>query len=252
MEAVSPKFSEALCRVFEWTNGGEQQLVAWSGYLWGNTLSPSLVENFKTTYIPVAKRHFDFASSERRGLASHVSAVFWFHPDRVDLLFQFASVIRSELRVDLLSGWKNHLKNAPEESRKRFFDTIVFPYWDWCAQQDFFSSDNGGTERFAFWELVPLSLGSFPEACRRAIQWPPSKINHLGLFVGDAVNETTLRYPNELTELLIALLEFDPCPQWQDKDWRRSWQVLKDTGAKKLTDLEDALARKGISLDATA
>ena len=252
MEAVSPKFSDALYRVFEWTNGGEQHLVAWSGYLWSNTMSRRLVQNFETTYIPAAKQHSEFARQERRVLANHVSAVFWLHPERVNLLHQFADAVDSELRVDLVYNWKTHLKNAQEENIKKFFDTIVFPYWDWCAQQDFFSGDNGDNERFAFWELVPLSLGSFPEACRRAIQRQPSKINRLGLFVGDAVNEATLQYPNELTELLIALLEFDPNPHWQEKDWHWSWQTLKNTGAKKLTELENTLERKGISLAATA
>lgn len=252
MEAVSPGFSDALCRVFEWTNGGEQHLVAWSGYLWSNTMSRRLVQNFETTYIPAARRHSEFARQERRGLATHVSALFWLHPERINLLCQFANAVDSELRVDLVYGWKTHLENAQEESAKNFLDTVVFPFWDWCERQTFFSSDNGDKERFAFWELVPLSFASFPEACRRAIQRRPSKIDYLGLFVRNAVNDSTLRYPNELTDLLITLLEFDRNPHWQEKDWRRSWNALKDTGARKLTDLEDALARKGISLDATA
>ena len=252
IEAVSPKFSGSLYPVFEWPNGGEQPLVAWSGYLWSNTLSRSMVENFETTYIPTAKRHLDFTSSERRGLANHVSAVFWLHPDRIDRLCQFASAVDSELRIGLLRGWKRHLENAQEESAKRFFNDVLFPYWDWCAGQDFFRTDNGDNERFAFWELVPRSFASFPEACRRAIQRRPSKVSHLGLFVRDAVNESTLRHPNELTELLIALLEFALNPVWQEKHWRASWNALRGTGVKKLTDLEDLLARKGISLDATS
>jgi hypothetical protein len=249
MEAVSPKFSESLYPVFEWNSDGERPLVVWSGYLWSNTLSRGLVKDFDTTYIPAGKRHHEFASQERRGLASHVSAVFWFHPDRIALLCQFAIVVDSELRVELLHGWKSHLENAQEESAKKFLDTIMFPYWDWCAWQDFFSGDNGDKERFAFWELVPRSFASFPEACRRAVQRRPSKIAHLGLFVHDAVNESTLRYPNELTELLIAVLEFDPYPHWQEKDWRRSWQALKDTGAKRLSHLQNTLAKKGISVE---
>jgi hypothetical protein len=94
-----------------------------------------------------------------------------------------------------------------------------------------------------------LSFASFPEASRKAIERRPSKIEHLGLFVEDAVNDSTLRYPNELTELLIALLEFDPYPHWQEKDWRRSWQALKDTGATRLSELENTLAKKGISVE---
>ena len=249
VEAVSPEFAELLLPGFNWSVGGEQPIVAWSGYLWSNTLSRSLVEKFETTYTPAAKRHCEFASQERRGLANHVSAVFWFHPDRVTLLYPFANTVDSELRVNLLRGWKSHLENAQEVSAKRFFDNIVFPYWDWCARQDFFSGDNGDKERFAFWELVPLSFASFPEACRRAIQRRPSKIDYLGLFVSAAVNDSTLRCPDELTELLIALLEFDPYPHGQEKNWRQSWNALKDTGAKRLIDLKNVLAKRGISLE---
>jgi hypothetical protein len=249
IEAVAPKFSNSLYPAFAWTNGDEQPLVAWSGYFWANTLARYLVENFETTYIPAARRYFEFASSERRGLASHVSAVFWFYPDRVDLLYQFASAVDSELRVKVLNGWKNHLENASDESAKKFFDKILFPFWEWCTRQKFFSSDDGNKERFAFWELVPLSHTSFPEASRRAIQWQPSRIDHFGLLVHDLVNESTQQHPNELTDLLVALLNFDPHPHWQTKDWRRSWEALKDSGARRLREFENALARKGISLD---
>ncbi len=84
--------------------------------------------------------------------------MFWFHPARVTLLYQFASVVDSELRVGLLHGWRTHLKNAEEESAKEFFDNIVFPYWDWCARQDFFRSDMADKERFGFWELCHIRL----------------------------------------------------------------------------------------------
>ena len=249
MEAVSPKFAAALVSIFDWAQGGERSLVAWSGYLWSNTLSRSLVANFETTYTSAATRHRDFTSQERRGLANHVSAVFWFHPNRVNLLYQFASAVDSEVRAALLRGWKTHLKNAQEASAKGFFDSIVFPYWDWCERQVFFRGNIADKERFGFWELVPLSFSSFPESYRRALQRRPSTIDNLGQFVPDAVNESTLRYPNELSELLIAALECDPHPQWQEQDWRQSWYALKDTGARRLTDFENALARKGISLD---
>jgi hypothetical protein len=249
LEAVSRDFAAVLLSAFDWSQGGNRPLVAWSGYLWSNTLSSGLVERFDVTYVLAAKRHFDFASQERRGLANHVSAVFWFHPDRINLLYQFASAVDSELRLALLHGWKTHLKNAQEASAKGFFDSIVFPYWDWCERQDFFRDDITDKERFGFWELVPHSFKSFPEACLKAIQRRPSTIAHLGLFVRDAVNDSTLGYPNELTELLIAVLECDPHPQWQDKDWREGWHALKNSGAKRLTDLENALAKKGILLE---
>jgi len=248
IEAISPKLAESLYPDFEWMTHEERSMIAWSGYLWNNTLSRRLGEDFPSTYLNAARRYSEFGSQERRGLAIHVSAVFWFHPDRPELLYQFASAVDAELRLDMLHGWKRHLKNAQEETAKQFFAEVLFPYWDWCVRQDFFSGDNGDRERFAFWELVPLSFASFPEASGRAIQWRPSKITHTSLFVRDAVNDSTQRFPNELTELLIALLEFDPYPQARTKEYHRSWDVLKGTGVKRLTDLKNTLAKKGIDV----
>ena len=249
LEAISPDLAELLLSAFDWTQGGERPLVAWAGYLWSNTLSRGLVERFERTYALAAKRHAEFATGERRGMASHVSAVFWFYPDRVNLLYQFAGAVDSQLREELLRGWKRHLQNAQEESVEKFSDTILFPYWDWCARQDFFRGANADKERFGFWELTPFLFTYFPDACGRATQRQPSTFDHLGLFVRDAVNESTLRYPDDLMELLIAVLECDPHPQWQEEDWREGWHALKNTGAKRLTDLENALAKKGISLE---
>ena len=247
IEAVSPKFADSLYPDFEWVREEERSLVAWSGYLWSNTLSRRLVENFGSTYLTTAKHHSDLASQERRAFANHVSAVFWFYPDRPELLCEFANRVDSELRVMLLHGWKRHLANAEEANAVKFFENVVFPYWDWCARQDFFSGADGDKERFGFWELAPLSFASFPEACRRAMQRRPSKIDHVGLLVQDAVNDSTLRHPNELSELLIGLLDFDSSPHWYEADWRKIWHTLKSTGTKGLIDLENALARKGIS-----
>ncbi len=121
----------------------------------GSTLSRYLVQNFEETYIPAALRHSEFGTEERKGLANHVSAVFWFHQDRIDLLYQFARAVDSKLRLDVLRGWQSHLANAQEDNTKNFFERILFPYWDWCGQQVFFSGHDGDNERFAFWELVP-------------------------------------------------------------------------------------------------
>ena len=147
----------------------------------------------------------------------------------------------------MLRGWQSHLANAQEDNTKNFFESILFPYWDWCEQQVFFTGDNGDNERFAFWELVPRSSACFPEAYRRAIRLPPSKVAHIGLFVSDAVNDSTLRYPNELTGFLIAVLELDEHPLWLEKEWRESWKALKDAGANNVTEFENSLARKGIT-----
>ena len=249
IEAVSPKLADAFYSDFEWIREEERSLVAWSGYLWSNTLSRKLVDNFERTYLSAAKHHSDLASQERRALAQHVSAVFWFHPDRAELLCEFASRVDSELRVMLLGGWKRHLAGAEEANAIKFFKNIVFPYWDWCARQDFFCGTDGDRERFGFYELVPLSFALFPEASRRAAEWRPSKIPESALFVRDAVNDATRCYPNELTNLLIALLDVDPHPHWRERDWQQSWLSLKDTGAKRLADFENVLARKGISLE---
>lgn len=247
MEAVAPKFTDLLLASFDWTEEGEQPLVAWSGYFWSGTLSRYLVQNFETTYIPAALRYSEFGTEERKGLANHVSAVFWFDPDRINLLYQFARAVDSGLRLDVLRGWKQHLGNAREGNTKNFFESILFPYWDWCGQQGFFSGDDGDNERFAFWELVPRSDACFPQAYQMATHWGPTKVPDVGLLVREVVNDATMRYPTELTGLLIALLELDEHPHWLEGDWRASWDAVKHSGASNIAEFENLLARKGIA-----
>ena len=146
LEAVAPKIAEAMYRVFEWTSDEERPLVAWSGYLWSNTLARSLVSNFELTYLSAARHYSKFGQEECRGLANHVSAVFWLHPNKVELLFQFASSVNSDIRIQLVHNWKRHLDGASHESITLFLNEIVFPYWDWCARQEFFNQGSASDD----------------------------------------------------------------------------------------------------------
>lgn len=247
IEAVSPKVAALLYPYYEWGSEDERSLVAWSGYLWSNTLSRRLVENFANTYLTAAEHHSELASQERTGLATHVSAMFWSYPDELELLYKFATRVDSDLRGMLLQGWKRHLANAQETSAIQFFEKVIFPYWDWCSRQHFFNGPEGSWERFGFWELAPLSFEYFPEACQRALNRRPSILPHTGTFLSDVINDSTSCFPDALAELLIAFLDIDINPHWHMKDWDRGWRLLKNAGTKRLMDLANALAKKGIS-----
>jgi hypothetical protein len=246
VEAVSVKLGENLRTLFDWREGDERPLVAWSGYLWSRALSKRLVEDFGRTYLEAAKRHARFADSERRGLTSHIAAVFWFRAGSLNQLYQYAETVDSGLRIGLLHEWRVQLKNVDASRAKEFFDEIVLPYWEWCGRQTFFSASQGDRERFGFWELLPYSYAAFPEACRKAVQFRPTSISFPHLFVRELSSAAVLEHPNELIELLIVLGELDPNVHWEEKEWRQLWEALKMVDAKRFTELTNVLARKGI------
>lgn len=249
MEAVSPEFADRMKPLFDWTENSERAQVAWSGYLWSRTLSRVLVENFAVTYINTIKRHAEFGSWELEGLASHTAAVFWLKLSGLDSLYRVAEAGNSGFRLSLLRDWKSHLSTARPDNADEFFRTILFPYWDWCARQSFFAKGTGDNERFGFWELLPYANSSFPEASRRAVQYRPLKHETFGMFVEEIVKDTALKYPDDLLDLLIVLLEMDAHTYLQKKEWQAAWEALKGTGSGKLDILANVLARRDISLD---
>jgi hypothetical protein len=165
------------------------------------------------------------------------------------LLYQVAETGGKRLRVAVLGDWKLHLATAQPDVADEFFRATLLPYWDWCSRQAFFAKGPGDNERFAFWELLPYAHSSFLEASRRAIQLRPQRHDTLGTFVGQIVKESALRYPDDLIELLIVLLDMETYPQSQQQQWQAAWNALKQAAGGKLDLLANELARKGISLD---
>ena len=249
VEAVSARLAERLRGVFDWRDDGERTLVAWSGYLWSQALSKRLVEEFETTYVETGRRHRKFGESERRGLTSHVAAVFWFRLASLSQLCKYAAVVNSDLRTALLHGWREHLKSGDPGRAKQLFDEIVYPYWEWCGRQSFFNSPEGDRERFGFWELMPYFDLSFPQAARKAVELRPSSIQFPHLFVRELNRPAMLGNPNELVEVLVALLEADGRAEWEGNEWRRLWEGIRERAPSRLEDLRNMLARRNVLRD---
>lgn len=248
METVAPLFSERMRKWFDWDENSEKFLVAWSGYLWSRTLSRLLVSDFTSTYEIAAQHHAAFGESERDGLGSHLAAVFWFHTELSPRLQVVALTIDSKIRLDMLHGWDNHLKSATPEVAVAFFEKLIFPYWDWCATQPFFSNITGQKERFFFWKLLAHSYTAFPMAVKKALERLPQASNSLHLFIDELTNDSMLEYPEDLVDLLNAWATISEHPQWNEKEWRKVWDKLKIANPKNLDQLENNLARRGLTL----
>jgi hypothetical protein len=248
MEAVAPVFAERMREWFDWKEHQERSRVVWSGYFWSRTLSRALVSDFESTYEIAAQHHDDFAESERDGLASHLAAVFWFHPELAARLPHLAARIDSDIRLKILHGWKHHLESATPDAAVAFFDGVILPYWDWCATQRFFSDAGGQRERFGFWQLLSKSYAAFPRAVRKALERTPAKSDSVHLIVDELVKDFMLQYPEELVDLLRAWLDILPYPSWHEKEWRKVWETLQEAKPRNLAKLENEMARRGLDM----
>ena len=152
-----------------------------------------------------------------------------------------------EGRINILEIWEFHLEKSQKHLAESFWDTIVIPYWDWCEHQHYLALTDGDTERSKFWELLPLSYDTFPKAVKRAIHRPPSSLGQVYSFLKRILKtDFATRYPDEFTALLIVLIQIDQYPYGNKDNWGKLWHSIKDSGAKKIGELRDELAKKKV------
>jgi hypothetical protein len=143
--------------------------------------------------------------------------------------------------------WVNHLEKSQKNLAESFWETIIIPYWDWCERQGYLALPDGNTERFKFWELLPLSYEAFPKAAKRAIRLAPSQLNHVYRFPERLLktNFSSL-YPEEFSNLLFVFIQAIQNLLWDKDVWEKLWDSIKNSGTKKLAKLRDELARKKV------
>ena len=152
----------------------------------------------------------------------------------------------TEVRGELLDGWRQHLISAEPDIRQDFFKTTLLPYWKWCGRQQFFSNPSANQERLAFWELLPYSSSAFPEAVKIAINLAPAKIEH-SRFVLEELYKAASKVDSEiLVGFLIKMLEVDIHPQWRRDEWQAAWEAVKNHDSPKLAVFRDNLAKRGV------
>lgn len=252
-EVIMPNWTEnTLLPAFNWDNNEEMALIAWSGYLWNWTLSRSLSQKFDNYFINAGHHYKRFGKVEREGLTAHVAGLVWFKDIDITNLKQFVSLseLDREGRVHILEMWEHHLEKSQKHLAVSFWEDIIIPYWDWYERQHYLALPDGDTERFKFWELLPLSHEAFPKAVKRAIRLAPSRLDQVYRFPERLLktNFSTL-YPEEFSNLLLVFIQVDQNPLWHNDVWEKLWDSVKNSGTKKLAKLRDELARKKVISD---
>jgi hypothetical protein len=249
-EVIMPNWTEeTLLPAFNWNNNEEMALIAWSGYLWNRTLSRFLSEQFDNFFINAGRHYKRFRRAEQEGLTAHVAGLVWFKNIDITNLKKFVSLpeLDREGRINILGIWEFHLERSQKHLAESFWNTIIIPYWDWCERQRYLALPDGDTERFKFWDLLPLSYEAFPKAAKRAIHLAPSRLDQVYAFPERLLktNFSTL-YPEEFSNLLLVFIQADQNPLWHKDVWEKLWDSVKNSGTKKLTRLRDELARKKV------
>jgi hypothetical protein len=201
-------------------------------------------DRYESSYLEAAKRYEKFAREGRETLMDHVAAICWFEPNYLEYTKQVAAIVGSEGRRRILESWEGYLQSASRDVAEVFAQKVLFPYWDWSRKQKFFSIPEGDYERFGFWELLPYTHDKFPDAAKRALAAPPSKIEHSG-FLTDRLNAPVLSKDFTISVSVLAkLLELDQSANWKRDEWLALWNSVKDSGAEGLEDFRVALAKK--------
>ena len=248
-DAVSPDWTKdhLLPLFYLARKNREATLIIWSGYLWNRTLSRSLIQNFKESYLALGEFYSDLSEQDRKSLIVHIAGLSWFMWIDLVGLKEFVLLIDRQGRQALLHSLGIHFKNAEENLVEKYWQTTLLPYWDWCGQQGFLELPEGDKERFDFWRLIPYSHAFFPEAKKRAIHWVPDKIEQIALFP-KKIAESNLgeRFPEDFIEFLIAFIRADRHPDWHNEDWVAIWDNVKTKKVTKLEELKNELARTGV------
>jgi hypothetical protein len=249
LEAILPDWTkENLIPLFYLGERDKQTtLVVWSGYLWNRILSRTLSQNFKLSYLNVAKFYNDLSDQDRNSLVVHIAGHAWFSLIDLSSLKEIIKLIDREGRQQLLSSWESHFEKAEENVVENFWQTIVLPYWEWCGQQGFLDLPDGDRERFGYWRLLPYSYAVFPKAEKKSIKYAPIKLEQVALFP-KRIAESNLsnRFPDDFVDFLIAFIKADQNPHYHKDDWQQIWENVRHKGRKNLEELKNELARKGV------
>lgn len=248
LEVVDESLVTAKLRpFFDWGISPANAEIAWSGFLWSRTLSKTLTESFEASYLETAKHINALGEDERKGLASHVAAVFWFGSRSLGKLQAFATAVDSRTRLEMLDGWKTHLQQGDAGLCAEFATNLLAPYWDWCSRQPFFA--NNDRERTEFIELVPYWGDAFPAGVQRAIKYSPASIEQTYLLLNSLSNSSAAtRFSDEFVQLLVKILQVSKNPHWEDDQWKSLWHKLESMPHIKRESLHNALATRGINV----
>ena len=157
------------------------------------------------------------------------------------------NLINSKGVLALLRVWCNKLAKAESKIAQDFFNLAVFPLWDWFnspASRDILFSDE---IRFEFWYLLPYSFNQFPKAVNSAVERSPQNFLHVRSFARNLLKTNyASSYPDKYVNLLLSYVQFVDKPEYMKKEWKLLWESIKDSGATKLNELQEILARNDL------
>jgi len=247
-EAVTPEWSiKMLLPLFLSKEITEQNLLAWTGYLWSNVLSKEIINRYDDTYLKILNHYNHFYEQVKNGFIYHNAYVYWVQKTKLENLYQISNLMDQNGRRLLLDAWKDMLKNANAALADQFWQQVLLPYWKWSTQQEFFILPDGNNLRFDFWSLLPFSYGVFKQAVKLAIDFPPEKIEHVGKFTEDLTKaEFAYQESEELLDFLLMFIKVDFNPYWEKEKWLKLLDMVKNCPESKLNILKDELAKKRI------
>lgn len=246
---------------YQWTNNNllrffngdgdidnEQKIVAWSGYLWSNSLSKSLIQNFENTYKKIVFKFNELGRDEKRGFNGHISYIFWSQNFSVRTLFVIINEIDKDNRCNLVNNWQEFIEKSEIDKVENFWDRVLIPLWKWSGSQQYFSLPEGNADRICFWGLVPYSYSRFPQVIDLAIRFSPQVFKHPGFFMNHLKKNADYfkNYQHEFVEFLIAFINVDQNPIWQKDDWLFLLDRVKSYNIKRSDILKNLLAEKGL------
>lgn len=249
LEAVLPDWTEEkILPLFSWKAHPNRASAAWDGYLWGRGLSRLIKENFVDTYAVTALHIGNLGKEARKGLMSHIAGICWYEQGFVDRLKDIAAAVNKGDRAHLLEAWEDHLSSASTEDAECFTKSVLFPYWDWCQKQTFFTTPEGDSERRRFWDLVPYTGRYFSGACKRAQHARPSRAEGHYRLLTALGSGRPWDSPSDAVEFAICILDVTENPQWDKEQWLAIWKKATDLAPTNLDALRNALAKRDVRI----
>ncbi len=235
----------------------EAFLVAWSGYLWSNSISPSLIEQMNSSYKKISEIFEELGRDDKQGYAGHIAYISWINKIKIQDLFFILDQMDHEGRKQLIHYWRNHLEHSDSNENFVFWNKVLFPVWKWMSTKDFFNQEKIDTDnmiipkeksdlRFDFWKLIKYSRNMFPKAVEFAIKYAPQKIDHPGRLEDILNTEYIIKFPKEYVDLAMEILNVTENVIWQKNEWIEQWSKLKSLKVRKINKLKNRLAEKGI------
>jgi len=234
---------------FHWGLKIDEAVVTWSGFLWANSLSTYLSDNYESMYLPCVNRLNEFGGSAQKGLAKHISAIFWFGYADMKLLKATIDIADKNFICRIIREWPSHFSNASDEVLENFFIKIIEPVWEWMNIKGVLRTDRGVDINNSLWHLLPYSKNRFHEVALLALKIPftTTRDDHR-ILDGMLKSGLADSFPLEFAQIMHQVLVVAENPQWKKDKWIEIWQLIAGKDFDEVSMFRDELERQQIIL----